>query len=310
MKVLQAVTSPRSFFDQQVEALERQGVECTTISVPNPPDDGSSRSIREYLQFYPELFRESLDDYDLVHANYGLVAPFALSQPTRPVVLTLWGTDLMSEHGWLRQLSKQAARLSDAVILPSTVLAERLSQSHSLIPFGVDTDLFRPIPKDAARKQVGWRTNRDIVLFPYDTSRAVKDYSRARAVAERADANIELKTVSGVSHDQMPYYMNASDALLVTSRRESGPMVVKEAAACNVPVVSTDVGFVRDVLGDVSNSAVCRSNDELVAGLERVLERDDRADGRDAIDGLDVDEMGAEIKSVYERVLGNQEESS
>ena len=304
MKVLQLVTTPRPFFDLQIRELEERNIECTTVTVPRPAEGG--RSITDYLRFYPKVLRHSLSEYDLVHANYGLVTPFALAQPIRPLVITFWGTDLMSENGWLPRLSTAVARQADAVILPTKAMAANYSGPHSLIPFGVDTERFRPIPKQEARERIGWKSDVPIVLFPYDTSRDVKDFTRAKRIVEQADVDADLRAVSGVPYDEIPYYMNASDVLLVSSKREAGPMVVKEAAACNLPVVSTDVGFVREVLDGVSNCTVSDVDRELVSAVEDVLARDDPSDGRTVIDGLSVDEMADSIVDVYDRVLTDQ----
>lgn len=100
----------------------------------------------------------------------------------------------------------------------------------------------------------------------------------------------------------MPYYFNAADTLLLTSKYESGPMAVREAAACNVPVVSTSVGFVRDVLDGVSNSVVADDEASLADGLETVVSGDARSNGRDAVDGLGLDEMGDRLLDVYRRL--------
>ncbi|WP_137289867.1 glycosyltransferase family 4 protein [Natronorubrum halophilum] len=308
MKVLQLVTSPRPFFDQQVSVLEERGVDCTVLGVPGAHSGDSGRSVSDYVKFYPKILSAVRStEYDLVHANYGLVAPFALAQPTRPVVVTLWGSDLMSELGWLRSLSRYGARRSDAAIVPSRTMSRALDTEHELIPFGVDTDLFRPIPRREAREHLGWETDRPVALFPYDRDRSVKDFPRARRLVERADADIELRTITGVDHEEMPYYMSASDVLLVTSRRESGPMVVKEAAACNLPIVSTDVGFVRETVENVTNCFVSDADGDLVAGLETVVEADGRSNGREEIDGLSLDTLGEALLGLYRRVLDSNE---
>lgn len=299
MRVLNLVTTPRPFFDSQVETLERRGVECTTLSVPRP---AGGRGLRDYLRFYPDVLAELALSHDVIHANYGLTAPFALAQPKLPVVVTFWGTDLMGDP-WLGRLSRTAASLADAVVLPSETLSSHLSRTHTLVPFGVDTDRFRPMPRDEARRRIGWPTDERIVLFPYDPARAVKDFPRAERVVSALEADASLKPISGVPYEEMPSYVNASDALLVTSKRESGPMVVKEAAACNVPVVSTDVGFVGEVLDGVSNSTVADADAQLTAALDRVLASGARADGRDRIDCLGLAEMGDRLLGVYEGVL-------
>ena len=302
LRVLQLATSPRSFFEQQVATLESQGVECTTITVPRNAD--GSRSVREYLQYETEILRTVAGgEFDLVHANYGLVAPFAFAQPVRPVVLTLWGSDVMGEAGWLTSLSRVAASRSDAVIAPSKPVERAVGAPTHRIPFGVDTDQFRPIDREAARAELGWDPDGPVVLFPYPASREVKNYPLAESVVESLPVDADLRTMSGVPHDRVPLHMNASDAVLVTSKRESGPMVVKEAAACNVPVVASDVGFVREVLSDVRQSHVCATEAEFVDALAAVLDDGGRADGRDRIDDLGLEQMGRRIREVFDEVL-------
>ncbi len=308
MKVLQLVTSPRPFFEQQVSVLEDRGIECTVLGVPGEYDGSSGRTPLDYVRYYPKILSAVRStDFDLVHANYGLTVPFALAQPTRPVVLTLWGTDLMSDQEWLRSISRHGAKRSNAVIAPSRAMGKRLETPHELIPFGVDTDLFRPISQIKARNRIGWETEKPIVLFPYDTERSVKDFPRAKKLAERTETDLQLRAISGVSHDEMPYYMNASDALLVTSERESGPMVVKEASACNLPVVSTDVGFVRETVDGVSNCFVSDNDDELVDGLRAIARKRGRSDGREVIDGLSLESMGELLVSLYGRLVETDE---
>ncbi|SEQ54628.1 glycosyltransferase [Natrinema salaciae] len=310
MHVLHLITSTRSFFEQQIAVLEDRGIECTIVGVPGEYSADSPRTPLDYLRFHPRVLSHALSgEYDLVHGHYGLVAPFAIAQPTRPVVLSLWGTDVMSDMAWLRRISRYGARFADATIVPSPVMSRELDVDHVEIPFGVDTDRFRPIPRDEARDRIGWDADARIALFPYDPSRAVKDFPRAERVADRADADLEVRTIDDVPYDEMPYYMNASDVLLVTSRRESGPMVVKEAAACNVPVVSTDVGFVRETIAGVDGCVVGTTDDELAAGLERVLDGSRRSNGRDAVDGLGLEAMGDRLLDVYRRVLDRPSET-
>lgn len=314
MRVLQLYTSTRSFFEDQIRALEDRGVSCTAVGVPGEYDPDSPRSVGDYARYLPRVLDHGLDDYDLIHANYGLTAPYALAQPVRPVVFTPWGTDLMGDRQWLTGISRLCARAADAVVLPSRACEPAVPGDHPVIPFGVDLDRFRPVSRSAARERVGWDTDERVVLFPYDPSRPEKDYPTARRVVEAANVDADLRILTGVPHEDVPLYMNASDAVLVTSEREAGPMVVKEAAACNVPVVSTDVGFVRETLSGVANSRVCEGEAALVDGLEAVLEgeagadgdpgEDRRSDGRVTVDCLGVDEMGERLHEVYCRVTG------
>ncbi|MFC7068804.1 glycosyltransferase [Halobaculum lipolyticum] len=313
VRVLNLVPSERSrFFVQQRATLRDLGVAETTLSVPSDRtyDDGETdgRSVVDYVRFLPTVVRHSLSDYDLVHANYGLTAPHALAQLRLPVVLSLWGTDLMGEYGWL---SRRCARHADAVVVMSERMADELGTPCHVIPHGVDLDLFRPLPRDWARERLGWADDDRVrhVLFPYPPARGVKDYPRAERVADRVteelagEFDVRLHTVTGEPHDRMPLFMNAADVLLVTSEREGSPNAVKEALACDLPVVSTDVGDVPERLRGVSLSRVAADDDGLVEGVVAALRAGDRSDGRAAAEEIGLAESGERLRRVYEEVL-------
>ncbi len=301
MKLLYLVTRPRPFFENQVTVLRDRGHTITVLEVPGREKQTDARNISDYLRYYPTVLSESITEYDLIHANYGNTLPFALCQPVRPVVVTFWGSDLM---GSLGSVFRRVAPWADEVILPSPVMLEAYDGDCTVVPFGVDTELFRPINKQKARAEVGWSQDATIALFPYAKSRAVKNYSLAKNIVETISHDVEIKTIHDVDYTRVPYYMNASDLVLLTSKRESGPMVVKEAALCNVPVVSTDVGFVKDVLSEVTNSFVCDSERELRTRVEQVLETGDKTDGRSQIKNtVNLDVMGDQLCQIYERAV-------
>lgn len=309
MRILNVVTNQHArFFQQQVAILEQQGVDCTTLPVPGTTRraDGriKSRSVFDYALFYSRVVRRSFGPYDLIHANYGLTAPAAVLQPNLPVVLSLWGSDL---HGRYGPLSQYCARHVDAVIVMSEEMSAELDVETHVIPHGVNLDRFTPSSQTKARDAVGWRQDAFQVLFPYSKQQEVKDYPRAEritaAVREQIERPVELQTVFGVPHEEMPDYMNAADVLLLASRHEGSPNSVKEAMACNLPVVATDVGDVRKRLYNVDPSFVCRTDGELIDGLCTVLERGERSNGREIIRPLSVENMGQRISAVYESVL-------
>jgi len=307
MNVLNLVSNADArFFEQQTAALEARGVDCDVVTPPGDHrarEDVTERSPGDYLRFVPRTVRRSLDGYDLVHANYGLTAPMALAQVRLPVVLSLWGSDLMGQYGWL---SKACARFCDAVIVMSDEMARKLDAPCHVIPHGVDTDRFAPESTERARDAVGWDPETRHVLFPYPPSDDVKDLPRAERLVERAseriDAPVELQVVYGVPHPKVATYMNAADAFLLTSKREGSPNAVKEAMSCNLPVVSTDVGDVRERLDGVSPATVSDSDEELVAGLADVLSDPRPSDGREAIREISLERMGERIEAVYESV--------
>ena len=305
MRVLNLVTNDESrFFNAQVAVLERRGIESTTVAVPTPfVSGGNRRSVVDYLRLLPPTLYHSMGDYDLVHANSGLTAPAAVLQPRLPTVVSLWGTDVMGRYG---PVSKAFSHRCDSVIVMSEEMTEYVDVDAHVIPHGVDLDRFEPMSQETARERLDWSPNTHHVLFPYPRDREVKDFPRAeRIVAEarrRIDGDVELHTVSGVPHAEMPLYMNAADVLLLTSKREGSPNSVKEALACNLPVVSTPVGDVHERLADVSPSVVSDTDATLVDGVVDVLTGARRSNGREHAREVSIDWMADRLMDVYTEV--------
>ena len=301
MHVLNLTTKESSVvFKQQVRALEERGIECTTVSVPGTTGVNSSRSLVDYLRFYPKVLKRSFGDYDLVHANFGLTAPFALAQTELPVVLSLWGSDLYGQYGWV---SERCANRADATIVMSERMARDLGQDCHVIPHGVDLARFEPGPQLEALDRVGWDPDAKHVLFPYSPDTEVKNYPRAErlvdAAREGVDAPVELQSIWGVPHEKVSVYMNAADCLLLTSHHEGSPNVVKEALACDLPIVSVDVGDVRERLRGVEPSLVSDDDGELRTALASILFRDERSNGRQHAAEVSMTRMAERLHEIY-----------
>jgi glycosyltransferase involved in cell wall biosynthesis len=189
----------------------------------------------------------------------------------------------------------------------SQQMADELPVQCHVIPHGVDMQLFRPMPTAVAKEIVGWREDARHVLFPYPTGRPEKDFPRAKrivsAAADRMDRDVVLQSLQGTPHEAVPLYMNAADSMLLTSEYEGSPNTVKEAMACNLPVVSTDVGDVGERLVDVEPSVVARTDEALVDGLVEVLDAGVPSNGRQAVEPLGLESMAERIRAVYESVL-------
>lgn len=310
IRVLHLVTAREIFFEQQIEILEKKGIDCTVCVVPGSEqidgNMGSRRGIREYLQYLPQVRRELRHgEYDLIHANYGLTIPYAATQFQLPVVLTLWGSDVIGVDG---VVTKAFAWRADAVTVRSTEMRELIGRHDAhIVPSGVDVERFRPIDRSEARTRVGWDMGDRHVLFPYSPEYERKNFPLAKQVVDQAGKklgrDITLQTISGVDHEQMPYYMNAADCVLLTSEHEGSPNTVKEAMACNVPVVSTDVGDVQERLDGVSPGGVGSSETELIQLVCEVLKSHGRSDGRKAVMEVSWDRIGDKILDIYHSVL-------
>ncbi len=138
----------------------------------------------------------------------------------------------------------------------------------------------------------------------------MKNFSLAQAAIERLRSrgiSVELVIANGLPQTQVVQFMNASNALILSSLVEGSPNIVKEAMACNIPVVSTDVGDVSQVIGHTKGCAVCpHDSDALAAALEQVLQHTEPTTGRTDIVHLDRRVVAKQVIAVYEKAASKK----
>lgn len=285
---------------QQKKGLESQGVEVDYLPVPGR--FSRLNFLRAGWKIFLLGLRGALDGYDLVHAHYGFNGVVARCQLRRPVVITFMGSDVYLK--WERRLAKLLARVVSAVIVPEGEMARLLSSARTrVIPYGVDLETFVPEDRATARSVLGLDPDRKLVLFPYDPARLVKRHDLvAEAVSRLSGA--ELVTLHGRPPDQVAKYMNACDVLVLASDREGSPVAIREALACNLPIVSVDVGDVARLIGDVPGCRICRQDVAEIAGaLDQALDRRERlAEGRSTVMHFGLEPVADQVREVYESV--------
>jgi teichuronic acid biosynthesis glycosyltransferase TuaC len=305
-----------AFIKRQVDSLVRAGLRCDVVYVR-----GYRLSVLTYAIGALVLAAQSMRGrrYDLVHAIAGEALLSAVGYLRAPVLVTFRGSDLLGSprrsgrvplHWRLRgAVLRQASRLTAATITVSRELERRLPPSvrarNAVIPTGVDRRRFAPIDRDDARRALGWPLDERTVLFAAQPTRAEKNYWLAEAAVDAAArelAGVRLRVVTGFRPEEIPTVVSAGDCLLLTSSVEGSPNVVKEALACNLPVVSTDVGDVVDLLAGVEPSAVCPPGaSALAAALLECVEPPRRSNGREHTADLDEEAIAARLLAVYER---------
>jgi glycosyltransferase involved in cell wall biosynthesis len=145
--------------------------------------------------------------------------------------------------------------------------------------------------------------DKSFVLFAANPDNPIKRYTLAKeAVALlKSRFDVELVVVFRAPHEQMPLYMNACDVLILTSAHEGSPTVVKEALACNLPIVSVDVGDIRSQIERINGCVLCSdcSAETIASGLAEVLQVHDRIRSRSSISALNSATIANQIINVY-----------
>jgi len=298
----------------QLKRLEALGIQADVFSF-----QGRKNPFNYWLARHDFLQRD-FSQYDLVHAHHGQSGLVALAQRRLPVVATFHGSDLqgirdmrgrVTFSGYiLRYVSRWVASRANAVILVSESLAGQLPRSvqYRVIPAGIDTHLFRPIPRVDARQALGLPAEGRLVLFVGDPARTEKRHWLAQATIQCLPSGFsaQLVVAYNVRHERMPLYMNACDVLLVTSSTEGSPNAVKEALACNLPVVSTDVGDIRSRIAPIAGCQVCADDapETLAQTLFDVLSNPEPISGRESVLDLDESHLAGQVLALYKQVLG------
>lgn len=307
------------FVREQVESLRALGIEIDVEVV------AQSRGRADYLLAVARVRRRVREGrYDVVHIHYGLAALSARLAGPVPQVLTLHGSDV--QVPWQARFTRLGAGRVAQRIYVSQRLADAAGEPDGLvIPGAVDFGLFAPIDRATARERLGLDPGRPVALFGANPAQVAKRYDIYQRVLQRLREQglpvAELVLAEpGQPRTRVPLKFAAADVLLFTSRQghEGSPTVVKEATVMGLPVVSTDVGDVTSILGDVQPSAVIpfpagwgtgEATTELVealAGAAGKLLRDPvRSDGREHNAWLAADRIAERIAEVYRRVAAS-----
>lgn len=292
------------FVRDQVDDLRALGADVTVLAF-----DARGRR-RRYAAAAGRLRRALRSRrFDIVHAHYGLSGAVAAVQLAVPVVTTFHGSDAWVP--WQRRVSWLVARRTQPIAVASVIAANLGVRDAPVIPCAVDLGRFHPIDRGEARRALGWPRAGPCVLFPA----ARNDRSKAgNKRPEVFDGMVERlrRTVPGVfaaSLDGLPraevaLAMNAADAVVLTSLWEGAPVVVKEALACETPVVSVAVGDVPAVLRGLPGCAIAPRDP---AGLAHAVlgalaaGRDPRL--RAAMHAYGRGPIAARVLAVYRRTL-------
>jgi teichuronic acid biosynthesis glycosyltransferase TuaC len=260
------------------------------------------KGISGYLSCLPG-FRKKIRDFkpDLIHAHFGFSGLFANMQRSVPVITTYHGTDI-NEGGYKIFLSRISMALSRFNVFVSESLFLKSSYrkgNYMIQPCGIDLGKFAQMPKADAKARLGWNDEARHILFAGAFNNYKKDYPLA-AEAVSLLKECDLVELKGYSREQMCLLMNAADALLITSLKESGPQVAKEAMACGCPIVSVDVGDVRKLTAGISGCYLTsREPGDIADALSKAVSFEGKIEGRQRLLDMALDNL-----SIAKRIAG------
>jgi glycosyltransferase involved in cell wall biosynthesis len=303
-----------TFVKPIVDSLLADG-HTVEIVHPNPRYPMPLRYVSATLQVF---FKTLTGRFDIVHGHYGLWCLVARIQWTTAVVAAYLGDDLLGTVTADESISKKSlfvvrvsqwlCRHVEVVTVKSEQMKKAsLTEDAIVLADGINFDLFQPMPRAEARTLLGWDQSKYYVVFANNPTIPVKNFKLAKAAIERLHERgieAELVVATGLPQEKVVMYINASNALILPSIAEGAPNVVKEAMACNVPVVATNVGDVEQVISHTEGCTVCTRDAEAMAeGLEKALLHTERTTGR--ADILQSDHMVTlkHVLAMYEQAV-------
>lgn len=246
---------------------------------------GNLRSLRN-LRAARHRVRQMARDFDVVHAQYGSACGLATSaMPGIPKVVSIRGNDWNLHSSSIdfdyfhtrlaRWMTRRALPRYDLVLTVSRRVAADVQRSMPGVrtvplPSAIDLERFVPRDKSDARKLLGFPgdTRRWVLFNALNLDDRIKRFDLAKRAFELANArcgNLRLCMATGMTHDEVALLVSACDVILCTSETEGWPNSVKEALACNVPFVATDVSDLRDIASVEPSCRVCADDPAILA---------------------------------------------
>jgi teichuronic acid biosynthesis glycosyltransferase TuaC len=294
------------FIYEQINEISKQfGIEYDTFFIKGKGVFGYLRSLIYYRGFLRKR------NYDLIHAHFGLSGFLAVMQSVNPVIITFHNGEILRFYANL--LSSIGSLLANYNIYVASHIRKRLyfkSNKYDIIPCGVDLTTSVPYDKASARRKLNLEDG-SFILFGGSFKNRRKNYkllNNAQSLLSEPE-KVHVIELKDFSRTEVTFLFNACDVLVLPSLSEGSPQVIKEAMACNCPIVSTDVGDVRWILGNTEGCFLCTYDPaDIAQKIQMALEfsrTKGRTNGRQRIIdlGLDSGSIALRIVEIYKKMV-------
>lgn len=296
------------FVKEQVESLRKAGLKCDVFYC-----DGQGKGLIKYIGYIPFLIRKIITGkYDILHCHHTLSAiilSMTFLLPFKKVVLSYQNDP---DREWGRIVFHFMHFFCKRIIIKNN--SPYLKYSRTIyLPNGCNEELFRPLNKEECRKELGWDVNKKYIIY-MDSNKGERTQKRldrfdeaVGILREKYGYDIEMVAMRNVKREIVPIYLNATDLHMISSDFEGSPNSVKECMCCNTPVVSTNVGNVKEMIGDIEGTFVVEefSASALADACDKVLKCTTQFDGRDAFlaKGYSMANVAEQLKTLYESII-------
>ena len=331
MRILEVSRYKNNFADHQLPFVTEQGeaiakclreLEIGDCKLENEPSEVEYFLVKgNYIKAVGAL-KAKIREFkpDIVHAHFGLSAITAELQSLVPVVTTFHNGE--THHWWVNLMSSLMSLRAKHVIYVAQHIRDMVyfkARNYSIIPCGVSLEDCFLIDKAEARKRLGWDAKKKYVMFGGAFDNLRKNYPLLRDAVERIGGDIEIVEMKGLSRAECVLRMNACDVFALPTKNEGSPQALKEAMACNCPIVATDVADIKHLLGDMPGHYLLpnkrgngawwvgdeHSAEELAELLKQALAFEGRTKGRERIVelGYTNELVAKQIVAIYQEIL-------
>lgn len=293
------------FVKEQVDSLVNAGIDIDVLFC----DVKKTKWLYPLSLFF--LWKKIIENkYDLVHAHYVFAGIIARFQFILPVVITHHGEEAF--HTYQKYLCWIISRLVNKTIVVSSQMKNAIGlEKIKIIPCGVDFNKFHPMDKNECKKKLGLSENKTYLLFAGDITKSLKRFDLVKEAVEilkQSRKNIELIVAYKRPYEEVVLYMNAASIMLFPSEREGSPQVVKEALACNLPVIASDAGDISEIFNGINGCYIVeRKAITLAEKTDFILNNIISSDGRDKIRRYELNEIAKQVIGVYKSIVCKKE---